>query len=143
MLEFNGTFIVAMLSFVVFIMIMNAIFYQPILNVIRKREGYINSNYEKSQEFEKAASEFKQIHTDKIEKTQDRCRKEFSSTIDKIQTQASEKIAKVKEQTKTLTQERKNILEQQKNDLKETVKHSLANDLAKVITDKLTKDITD
>ena len=39
MMEFNATFLIAMLSFVVFIMIMNAIFYNPILSIIRKREG--------------------------------------------------------------------------------------------------------
>ena len=45
MVEFNATFLIAMLSFVVFIMIMNAIFYNPILDIMRKREEYINSNY--------------------------------------------------------------------------------------------------
>ena len=45
MLEFNATFIVAMLSFIVFITIMNAIFYKPILSVIEKRKDFIDSNY--------------------------------------------------------------------------------------------------
>ena len=45
MLEFNATFIVAMLSFIVFIIIMNAIFYKPILSVIEKRKDFIDSNY--------------------------------------------------------------------------------------------------
>ena len=46
MFEFNATLIVAMFSFVVFMFIMNAIFYRPILNIIRKRENYVNDNYE-------------------------------------------------------------------------------------------------
>ena len=46
MFEFNATLIVAMISFVVFMFIMNAIFYRPILNIIKKRDDYINSNYE-------------------------------------------------------------------------------------------------
>ena len=50
MIEFNATFLIAMLSFVVFILIMNAIFYQPVLNIIRKRDDYINSNYADSKE---------------------------------------------------------------------------------------------
>ena len=45
MLEFNATFIVAIISFAVFIVIMNAIFYRPILEIIKKRDDYINSNY--------------------------------------------------------------------------------------------------
>ena len=58
MIEFNATFLIAMLSFVVFILIMNAIFYQPILNIIRKRDDYIDSNYADSKELlEKARKE--------------------------------------------------------------------------------------
>ncbi len=56
MIEFNATFLVAMLSFVVFILIMNAIFYNPILGIIRKREDYISSNYEDSKRFEEDAT---------------------------------------------------------------------------------------
>ena len=42
MFEFNATLIVAMISFAVFIMIMNAILYKPILSVIEERKAYIN-----------------------------------------------------------------------------------------------------
>ena len=55
MIEFNATFLVAMLSFVVFIMIMNAIFYRPILNIMRKRDEYINSNYDEAKELSEQA----------------------------------------------------------------------------------------
>lgn len=44
MLEFNATFLISILSFVIFIFIMNSIFYKPILSIIRKRNEYINSN---------------------------------------------------------------------------------------------------
>jgi predicted PurR-regulated permease PerM len=57
MIEFNATFLVAMFSFVLFILIMNAIFYRPILNIIRKREDYIASNTESVQKFEQKAEE--------------------------------------------------------------------------------------
>lgn len=45
MLEFNATFLVSMISFIVFIIIMNAIFYKPILGVIEEREKFINDHY--------------------------------------------------------------------------------------------------
>lgn len=45
MLEFNATFIIAMLSFVVFIIIMNMIFYKPIFKVIEERQKFIDENY--------------------------------------------------------------------------------------------------
>lgn len=45
MFEFNATFIVAIISFVVFIIIMNAIFYKPVLKVIEERNNFIDGNY--------------------------------------------------------------------------------------------------
>lgn len=44
-MEFNATFIVSIFSFIVFIIIMNAIFYEPILKIIEEREKFINGNY--------------------------------------------------------------------------------------------------
>lgn len=44
MFEFNATFLVAMISFVVFIIIMNAILYRPILSIIEERQAYIDKN---------------------------------------------------------------------------------------------------
>ena len=44
MFEFNATFLIAMISFVVFIIIMNAILYKPIQSIISERENYIDSN---------------------------------------------------------------------------------------------------
>ena len=76
MIEFNGTFLVAMLSFVVFILIMNAIFYNPILGIIRKRENYINSNYEDAKRLKNEAEEFNTTRSAKLEQTQDKCRHE-------------------------------------------------------------------
>lgn len=44
-MEFNATFIVSIFSFIVFIIIMNTIFYEPILKIIEEREKFINGNY--------------------------------------------------------------------------------------------------
>lgn len=44
-MEFNATFLVSIVSFIVFIVIMNAIFYKPILKIIEERENFINGNY--------------------------------------------------------------------------------------------------
>lgn len=49
MFEFNATFIIAMFSFVVFIMIMNAILYKPVLKVINERQTYIDDNLNAAQ----------------------------------------------------------------------------------------------
>ena len=53
MLEFNATFFIAMFSFVIFMMIMNAILYKPLDRIVNARKDLIDKNYMKS----KAAQE--------------------------------------------------------------------------------------
>ncbi|MBR1461125.1 hypothetical protein IJ596_05785, partial [bacterium] len=57
MFEFNATLIVAMISFVVFMLVMNAVFYRPILEIIRKRDDLVNQNYKEAKELADKAKE--------------------------------------------------------------------------------------
>ena len=43
-MEFDATFIVSIISFIVFVLIMNKILYQPILDIIEKRRSYFEDN---------------------------------------------------------------------------------------------------
>ena len=43
-MEFNATFIAALVSFIVFIIIMNWILYKPISDIVEKRKKFIDEN---------------------------------------------------------------------------------------------------
>ncbi len=45
-MEFNGTFIVAFISFIAFTFIMNIILYKPINDIVQKRKNIVDKNYE-------------------------------------------------------------------------------------------------
>ena len=49
MLEFNATFFIAMFSFVVFMIIMNAILYKPLERIVKERQDLIDKNHQKAQ----------------------------------------------------------------------------------------------
>lgn len=53
MLQFNATFLIAIVSFVIFIFIMNIIFYKPVLAIIEERKRYIRANYDAAEKFNK------------------------------------------------------------------------------------------
>ncbi len=55
-MEFNATFIVSAISFIVFTIIMNAIFYKPIQKIVTERQKFIDENYEEAKKH-KANSE--------------------------------------------------------------------------------------
>ncbi len=137
MIEFNATFLIAMLSFVVFILIMNAIFYNPILGIIRKRENYISSNYEDSKRFEENAKEYRDTHSAKINQTQEKCRHEFKNAVTSAQNLANEKIKVAKEDTKQIIQSKKEQLLNEESELQATVKDTVAKELASTIASKI------
>lgn len=137
MIEFNATFLIAMLSFVVFILIMNTIFYNPILQIIRKREDYISSNYEDSKRYEENAKEYRDTHSAKIEQVQDRCRHEFKTSVTSAQSKANDKIKATKENTKKIIQSKKEQLLNEENQLQNTLKETVVKELASTIASKL------
>ena len=137
MIEFNATFLVAMFSFVVFILIMNAIFYNPILGIIRKREDYISSNYEDSKRFEEDAKEYRDTHAAKMEQVQDRCRHEFKTSINSAQNIANDKIKVAKEKTKQIIQSKKNQLLNDEKQLQDKINNTVVKELASTIASKL------
>jgi len=138
MIEFNATFLIAMLSFVVFIMIMNAIFYNPILGIIRKRDEYIASNYEEAKRLSDSAKEYNDTHSAKIEQTQKKCRHDIRTVVAQVQEQAAAKLIAAKENNKNLIQKKKEVLYSEGEALKNTVKNTVVKDLASSIASKLT-----
>ena len=136
MLEFNATFIVSMVSFIIFIMIMNTIFYKPIFRVINERQNFIdehNNDAENSREqakdlliqkenrLNRALSESKKIVSDKVLATN--C--EAKAITEKAKAETAEKIQTAKENIKVQELNTSGAL---KNNIK---------DLAEVISSKI------
>ena len=44
-MEFNATFLATIISFILFVFLMNKILYAPILNIMAERKAYIDGNY--------------------------------------------------------------------------------------------------
>jgi F-type H+-transporting ATPase subunit b len=47
-MEFNATFIVSAISFLVFVFVMNAIFYKPLQKVVNERKEFVDGNYDEA-----------------------------------------------------------------------------------------------
>lgn len=137
MVEFNATFLTALLSFALFIIIMNAIFYKPVLSIIRKRENYINSNYDKAQDFAQKTRENENIRCEKIEQTQRKCRKEIQNIVNLAHEEANKKTQEAREKSKAEILSGKDKLTRQEKELEETVNNTVVNDLASSITSKI------
>lgn len=142
MIEFNATFLVAMLSFVVFIMIMNAIFYRPILNILRKRDEYINSNYDEAKELSEQAEKLDIKKAETIQQTQNECRTEIKNVVENAQGLASKNVQDARTEVKNEIQLKKDSLVRESEALEGVLKSSVVTDLASSITSKfMSKDL--
>lgn len=142
MIEFNATFLVAMLSFVVFIMIMNAIFYRPILNIMRKRDEYINSNYDESKKLSEQAEKLDIKKAETIQQTQNECRTEIKNVVENAQGLASKNVQDARTEVKNEIQLKKDSFVRESEALEGVLKSSVVTDLASSITSKfMSKDL--
>ena len=129
-MEFNATFLVSVISFIIFTIIMNKIFYKPLENVMDERQKFIddaksdalNSNNradailkEKEDRLNKSASDSKKLVADKInaanensktltdnatQKSQD----EISSAKSNLQNEALQTSEELKSKVKDLAE---------------------------------------
>lgn len=98
MLEFNATFFIAMFSFVVFMIIMNAILYKPLERIVKERQDLIDKNHQKAQTAKEKYDVLKQWQ----ESTMMKARKEASKTYQKI-------LNEYKTQKETMLEFNKNL----------------------------------
>ena len=80
MLEFNATFFIAMVSFVVFMVIMNAILYKPLERIVKERQDLIDKNHQKAQTAKEKYDVLKQWQESSMAKAQ----KEAGKTYQRI-----------------------------------------------------------
>ncbi len=139
MFEFNATLIVAIVSFVVFMIIMNNIFYRPILNIIKKREQYVDSNYSEADNNIKKSQELQAKRESAISNKKLECRQKIESTIDQAQKISIQKTNEQREINKQEIQSKKEILYKEKQNLQLDINNNVVKDLADTISDKIIK----
>ena len=95
-MEFNATFLVSAISFVVFVFLMNLIFYKPVTAVIEEREKMINETLENSKNIRTKASELLAEREKALKKTTDECKKLVSESIENASLKAKQMTADAK-----------------------------------------------
>jgi F-type H+-transporting ATPase subunit b len=88
-MEFNATFIVTVISFVIFSIIMNAIFYKPLEKVVSEREKFIKDINEEAKANKKKSEAIIKDKEQKVEKAKQDARKIISEKSDEVKTQKS------------------------------------------------------
>lgn len=83
-MEFNATFIVAAISFIVFTIIMNAIFYKPLQKIVSEREKFIDETNKEAKLHREKSEAILRDKEHKIEKTKNDAKKIIVDKADEV-----------------------------------------------------------
>ena len=71
MLEFNATFLACMISFVIFLLMLNAILYEPLALVVQRRRKYIETHYNQANEIKENLQKILTWRKERLEKSKE------------------------------------------------------------------------
>lgn len=81
MLEFNATFIVAMISFIVFMLMMNSILYKPLARIQKQREDIVLNEYNEAKIADEKAENLREQQRKNLEWSKQLARENFDKKV--------------------------------------------------------------
>lgn len=121
LLQFDGTFILIVISFVIFMFAMQAVFYGPMMKVRQERQAYIDNKKQSADNSLEEADMLKKRHESKIKdaritasqevlKSTNQASKEKSQALEKVNADISVKISQSRDKIDKEKYEAKNAL---------------------------------
>ena len=135
-MEINATILVSAISFIVFIFIMNSILYKPVLEIMEKRQKYIDSNKNEAEEHHKKAQDLLSDKQARVADAQRKSRDIVASKADALKEEKAKVLKDTKDSVTNYFSEQKQILANQKAEAAANMKYDVA-DLANRLTTKL------
>jgi len=135
-MEFNGTFLVTIISFIVFVFIMNKILYEPISKIVGERQNFVEGNLHSAEENNKKA---KEIYTEKEEKiagARNEAREKYAAALSGYKDKKNGIIKDAQEQAGIELQQAYENLNNLSDEAKEGLKGKMT-DLANDIVEKI------
>jgi len=135
-MEFNGTFFATIITFILFVILMNKILYLPILNIMEERKNFINENYKSAKETEIQVSELELKKKSQLDEAKDRARDEYNEIINSYKLRRDEIVSEALDVVNNDLENFKNELEIVSNEVKSNLKGSMS-ELANDIVEKV------
>ena len=135
-MEFNATFLISAISFILFTIIMNKIFYKPLENIMNERQKFINDNKldaknsseraeillkDRENRLNKSVEESKKLVTDKVNKANENS----NNLISKAKQKSTEDIISAKQKLSIQADEAENELNSKVQALAEVISSKL------------------
>lgn len=135
-MEINATFLVSAASFILFTIIMNAIFYKPLGRVVEERQKFVDENYKEANSAKEKSNKILTDKEQKIEQSKHNAKKIIADKTDEVKNQ---KIALTSEAQQKAGQKidlAKEELQKSTSDVQEVLPDKVV-DLAQEISSKI------
>ncbi len=135
-MEFDATFLISVISFIVFVFIMNKIFYAPVLKILQERQNYVSENFKSASATRNEYTKQTKYHDDELENTRDNARSYISEKSKSLKKESSEIIGQYKNELYENIFKEKENLRQSAIEAKDVLKEKVV-DIAKDISLKI------
>lgn len=135
-MEFNATFLVSVISFIVFTILMNMIFYAPISKIIEERDKLVSDTLNDAAKKQSEADRLNSEREQKLSEASDEGRKIISETIDGANKESSKMTSEAKERSIIQINDQKISLLKQAQSIQTDLDKS-AEEIAEKITTKI------
>lgn len=135
-MEFDATFIFAAISFILFVFVMNKIFYAPVLKIMKARQDFVEQNYTSANQTKEETKKQTEYRESELEKSRTLARNKIAEHSKALKEEQSKKLSDYKTELYSDIGKQRDELKQSALDAKETLKDTVV-DIAKNISDKL------
>lgn len=135
-MEFNATFLVSAISFIVFVFIMNTVLYRPVIRIMEERQAFLDKNEKDTEDANRQAEEFATKKEAELAKARAEAKSIVDNGTEKFKTENKAALDKYSSEQKQLTEDKKSELYNEMTSAKETLKQS-SDDISRMITDKI------
>ena len=135
---FNATFIVTVISFIVFAFVMNSILYKPMSEIVSKRQKLIDENYETAKTNQSKSKVILSEREEKLIEAKASSKQKISKAIEDANSIRTQKISQAKKEANTVIKDNQNVLNEEKQKSINPLKNEVVG-LAQTISDKILK----
>lgn len=135
-MEFNATFLVSAISFIVFVFIMNTVLYRPVIKIMEERQAFLDKNEKDTEDANRQAEEFATMKESELAKARAEAKSIVDNGTEKFKAENKSALDNYSSEQKQLTEDKKSELYNEMTSAKETLKQS-SDDISRMITDKI------
>jgi F-type H+-transporting ATPase subunit b len=135
-MDFNGTFLATIITFILFVLVMNKILYTPILGIMEKRKNFIDSNYKDAHENDEKCEVLSEEREAELNTAKNDARIKYLSTVDEFKQERQVKIESAQDAERAELERSNEELAHLSDEVKDGLKGSMAN-LASDIVEKV------